>query len=94
MVDDILVPVKCGIESINANSKVNTFVESKNLKLSKEKCHKMHIGQVKKTCPKLKVHQNIMSDSSEEKYLGDLIADNGKLDKTIEQRKAKGFGLV
>merc|ERR1712030_137853 len=32
LVDDILLPAKCGIESLSANSKVNTFIESKNLK--------------------------------------------------------------
>ena len=35
-----------------------------------------------------------MNRSSQEKYLGDILQDNGKLDKTIEDRVAKGYGKV
>ena len=38
MVDDILVPVKCSPQSIIMNAKVNSFMESKKLKLNVEKC--------------------------------------------------------
>ena len=35
-----------------------------------------------------------MNISSHEKYLGDILQDNGKIDKTIEDRVAKGYGKV
>ena len=74
--------------------KVNTFIESKNLKLSKAKCHKMHLGKEKITCPVLKVHGENMEMSTEEKYLGDILMNNGKMQKTIDDRRSKGFGMV
>ena len=94
MVDDILVTTKCGQESVKANSKVNAFIESKKLKLSTLKCHRMHLGKVLPTCPNLKVHEVDMEDSEQEKYLGDFLLNNGKLTKTIEDRCAKGYGQV
>ena len=94
MVDDILVPINCGQESAKLNAKVNSFIESKKLKLSCKKCHKMHLGKKTLLCPKLKVHDENMEDSSQEKYLGDILVDDGKILKTVEDRCAKGFGLV
>ena len=35
-----------------------------------------------------------MEDSEQEKYLGDILLSSGKLTKTIEDRCAKGFGVV
>ena len=83
MGDDVLVPVKFSQESIIANVKVNSFIESKNLKLNVTKNQKMHIGKVNKNCPDLKVHENKMETSSEEKYLGDILTDDAKIQKKI-----------
>ena len=35
-----------------------------------------------------------MSDSKEEKYLGDQICSSGKLASTIAKRRAKGYGII
>ena len=35
-----------------------------------------------------------MKNSNQEKYLGDLIDKSGKPKQTIEQREAKGYGIV
>ena len=94
MVDNILVPVKCGQDSIKMNSKVNAFIESKKLTLSSKKCHKMHLGKKSLTCPNLKVHEQNMEDTEQEKYLGDILMSSGKLTKTVEDRQAKGFGSI
>ena len=94
MVDDILVISECGQDSVVLNSKVNSFIESKKLKLSSTKCHKMHIGKMTPNCPTLKVHDKDMESTDKEKYLGDILVNNGKILKTIEDRQAKGFGLV
>ena len=94
MVDDILVPTKCGQDSLKLNAKVNTFIESKKLNLSLKKCNKMHLGKSKTTCNQLKVHDQNMGESVQEKYLGDILMNTGKIDKTIEDRRAKGFGIV
>ena len=68
-------------------------MERKKLKLSGTKCNKMHLGKTTTNCPSLKVHSDNMNTSNQEKYLGDILTNDGKLNKTIEERKAKGFGL-
>ena len=77
MIDDIASINKCGIDSVISNSVTNAFIESKRLELGENKSHRIHIGcknnKKEKSCPKLKVHNNIIKDSSEEKYVGDLI---------------------
>ena len=40
MVDDILAVQKCSEKSVEINSVINAFIESKKLKLSDEKCHR------------------------------------------------------
>ena len=64
------------------------------LKSQKCKCHKMHLGKMNPNCPTLKVHDDKMETSTEEKYLGDILVNNGKIQKTIDERCAKGYGLV
>lgn len=84
----------CGQDSVESNAKVNSFIEAKKLKLSQTKCHKMHIGKVSNYCPQLKVHDTNMEITEKEKYLGDILVNNAKILKTIEDRQSKGFGLV
>ena len=54
----------------------------------------MHIGKKSSTCPNLKVHEEKMEESEEEKYLGDILLNNAKMTKTVEDRRAKGYGFV
>ena len=77
MIDDLLVMDECSSSGIISNSIVNTFVESKRLSFGTKKCHKMHVGPPSTICPPMKVHENIMEESTSEKYIGDLITHNG-----------------
>ena len=43
MVDDILSVTKCLNQSVKVNAVVNTFMETKKLKLNKKKCHRIHV---------------------------------------------------
>ena len=54
----------------------------------------MHVGKSSKFCPVLSVHGEEMGDVSEEKYVGDLISDNGKHIANIAQSRSKGIGMV
>ena len=45
-------------------------------------------------CPVLKVHEAKMSDSTREKYLGDVVDKSGKIRATVEDRQKKGFAIV
>ena len=97
MVDDLLSIQKCSTDTLRVSAVINSFIESKKLKLSESKCHKIHIKNKKDKntqCSDLKVHESEMKDSNQEKYLGDLINSTGTIRSTVEQRKSKGFGIV
>ena len=94
MVDDVLTVQKCSTSSIQMNSVVNSFMELKKLTLSDEKCSKIHIGKRNMNCHKLKVHDKIMKDSNQERYLGDQIRNDAKVKATIDDRVGKGYGIV
>ena len=59
------------------------------------KCFKMHVGyNCKSTCPTLKVHGQEMMQVNKEKYLGDYLTNDGKINVNISERQAKGNGYV
>ena len=89
MVDDVLSVTKCSSKTVVSNATINSFMELNKLKLSAEKCSKIHIGKKCNNCPKLKVHQNQMKESQREKYLGDIITEKGTIKETIENRISK-----
>ena len=49
MVDDVLCVQKCSVETVKMNSIINSFIESKKLKLSTKKCKRIHIQKKKET---------------------------------------------
>ena len=59
MIDDVMT-VTSVEQTSNMNKIVNTFMEHKNLKLSKTKCHRIHIGIGHENCPNIKVHDELM----------------------------------
>jgi hypothetical protein len=69
-------------------------MELKKLKLSAQKCSKIHIGKDTRCCPDLKTHEEEMKNSKKEKYLGDQIDNSGKIKETVKDRVAKGHGIV
>jgi len=93
MVDDV-INVSSVENTAKMNKCINTFIESKKLKLSETKCFRMHIGEGHSKCPELKVHDYEMKESEKEKYLGDVVDSNGKIQATIENRKKRGTGII
>ena len=75
MVDDI-VCVSTSDKTQIMNEVINTLIERKKLKLSKDKCFQLHIGKGHNNCPSLKVHDSVMKVADSEKYLGDTINKN------------------
>ena len=100
MIDDINAIAKCGIESLELNTYINTQIELKKLRFhtpdknGKSKCHKIHIGKTNGFCPQLKVHGTIMENVHEDMYLGDVISSDGKNKKNVEKRISKGLGII
>ena len=61
MVDDIITVTN--VENTeNLNKLVNEFIKSKNLRLSKSKCFRIHIGRGHENCPDMKVHEDLMKE--------------------------------
>ena len=100
MVDDLLAIAKCGTESNDVNIFINNEIEMKKLRFhipdseGKSKCNKMHIGKRKMDCQGLKVHGCPMTEVRSDTYLGDTISSDGKNTLNIENRAAKGLGIV
>ena len=78
---------------VTSGSVINSFIESKKLKLNVKKCSKIRIGKIGQSCPGLKVHGMNRDTSKLKKYLGDLISHTGRNRTNIEDRKSKGFGI-
>ena len=94
-VDDILAIGKCGSDSIKLNAIIQSKMATKRLKMGLDKCFQMHVGSnASKLCPKLSVHGSEMKTASSEKYLGEIINCNAKIDENIQSRKNKGIGSV
>ena len=71
-------------------------MDLKKLKLSADKCGKIHIGNkaTKETCPEHKVHGEKMKHSKKEKYLGDFITEKANSKETIKQRTIRGHAVL
>ena len=83
----------CGVDSIKSNALVQAKVETKQLELGHAKCFNMHIGKNNKhLCQSLKVHNADMLTSDRERYLGDILSTDGKIDQNITARCNKGIG--
>ena len=97
MVDDTLGVMECGENSIVKNAVINSFVETKKLKLHEEKSVVIHVGNAKKCkspCPSLKVHQEEMHEVESAKYLGNCVTSRGGVRATIDDRRSRGWGKV
>ena len=88
MVYDIITVTNVN-QTASMNQLINTFIESKKLGLSKDKCYRIHIGKGHEKCPNLSVHGNVMKEAEKEKYLGDIIDSSGSIEATIENRKKR-----
>ena len=76
------------------NQLVNTFIESKRLKLSQIKCSRIHMGGGHDNCLILKVYDNDLKESGKNRYLGYIIELSGKVQATINNTNAKGNGII
>ena len=93
MVDDVVTVSNCGTDSIKVNAIVQAKIETKQLELGHPKCFNMHVGKKDKNlCPVLKVHGSEMLTSDREKYLGDILTTDGRIDQNITDRYNKGMG--
>ena len=93
MIDDAISVSECGADSVTVNALMKSKVEMKNPRLGHSKCFQMHVGRNKTCCPILKIQDEIMLTSDREKYLGDIISSDCKINENIEERYNKGIGI-
>ena len=87
MIDDVLGMASCGDQSIELNALINSKMECKKLRLSQEKCFKIHVCKADSNCPQvLKVHDDPMKNVSQASYLGDIISEKGIIEENILAR--------
>ena len=65
----------------------------KHLRLGHSEYFQMHIGRNKTCCPILKIQDKIMLTSDRERYLGDIISSDCKINENVEERYNKGIGI-
>ena len=92
MIDD-LISVTNVNQTPSMNHKINTFIESKKLQLTKTKCYQI-IGKGHWECLTWKVHENDMNTLDSEKYIGDIIDKTGSIQETITIQKSKGKSII
>ena len=94
MVDALLTVSKCSPTASAVNATVNSFIESKKLKLSLKKCCAIHVGKSPKSCPELKVNGEKMHGENGTKYLVDIFHNSGKTKFNIAERSAKAHAIL
>ena len=93
MIDDTFAATRCGIQSVQMNALINTFIESKKLYFNTLKCYLIHVGPRQDECAALKVHDQEMKRTNAEKYLGDIVSSTGN-SENIESRKKLGMKTI
>ena len=99
-VDDLNAIAKCGSDSQNMNTLLNTEIEMKKLSFHtttgsiNSKYLQMHVGKPKAECPQLKVHGYDMQKVSNVTYLGDKVSADARNTKNIQDRVKKGISIV
>ena len=95
MIDDVLAISDFGNDSVKMNAIIHSKVDTKQLRFGPSKCFKLHIGNKSlSTCPTLKVHDKVMATVNKEKYFGDVLSNDGKINANIQSRHDKGIGYV
>ena len=94
MIDDLLNISECGIQSVEGNAIVNIKIEMKKLEFNENKCNNIHVGAHADKCPILKAHDQIIVNTTSDKYVGDIISSNGSNKENITSRVNKGLGAI
>ena len=94
MVDDLVSISHCGLNSVVMNSFLNTKSNVKKLQLGISKCHKLHIGKEKKTCPDLYIDEWRVETVDQTEAGGEVtlkdIQDNEHLIQEVSEERYLG----
>ena len=96
MVDDLITVANCGTESVIMNSYLNAKASVKKLQFGMSKCHKLHVGKEKRSCPdlyldewKVKVVEETgsitLEDTQENEHIVEAVSDEKYLGDIISK---------
>ena len=90
MVDDLVNVSECGLESVKLNAFMNAKTNTKKFQFGKDKCHKIHFGCNKDSCPDLfldtwKIEESDEYNSGQEEF-NDVIDEDYKIEHSEEER--------
>ena len=54
----------------------------------------MHIGEITLVCEDIRVHDSVGKTVLQDKYVGDVLENNGSNKANIKERLDKGYGIV
>ena len=94
LIDDIITVSSCSSDSVRMNATIQAKIQGKQLELGHKKCFQMHFGKTSECCPILNVHTKTMLTTKSEKYLGEILSSNGRIENNILARYNKGVGIV
>ena len=91
MIDDLVSVSHCGMESLVMNSFLNAKSNVKKLQFGLSKCHKLHIGKERKTCPELHLDEWTVdavdhTDAGGSLVLEDVQGDEHLVELVTEER--------
>ena len=90
MIDDLVCPSVCGVDSVLINSYINAKTNTKKLQFGVNKCHQLHVGKKNQLCPTLKVDNwELQKVSESETGLGnlqDVLVENHELEKKVTEK--------
>jgi hypothetical protein len=93
MVDDVVCPARCGIDTVEVAAFLNAKTSTKKLQFGVDKCHQLHIGNKKEHCPELHIDNWGVKKCDEAKTgfqnLKDVKEDDHKMEN-VEKDKYLG----
>ncbi len=94
MIDDLAKISVCGVPSVLDNAYINARIEHTKQLFNGTKCHRIHAGRQIRPCSALYAHDTRMDVVNEEKYVGDIVTNDGKHARNISARRSKGVGII
>ena len=87
MIDDLISISHCGIKSVVMNSFLNSKSRVKKLQLGIDKCHKLHIGKEKNTCPDKWIVENFdETNTSGRSGFEDVLVRDHLIEEVSEEK--------
>ena len=84
MVDDVVCPTVCGVETVEVTAYINAKSNCKKIQFGVDKCHQLHFGGKKNLCPDLYVDSWEVTKADEAKTGFENLTDTQMEDHKIE----------